>query len=452
MEFLELLRRKRDRGRLTPQEINWLINSFTGGSIPDYQMAAFLMAVYIQGMNVRETVAMTRAMMNSGRVLDLSTLSGPKVDKHSTGGVGDKVSLILAPLVAACGVIVPMVSGRSLGHTGGTLDKLEAIPGFKTNLGLDEFTQILKKIGVAIIGQTAEMCPADKEMYALRDVTATVESLPLITASIMAKKLAEGIDGLVLDVKTGQGAFMRRLRTARQLAQLMLAVGAKMEKKVVALITAMEQPLGNTVGNALEVREAIAALKNHWAPDLKELTFALAEEMLLLAGRAQTRPQARRQILRVLESGRALQKFQQMVEEQGGDPAVVEDERLLPVANYKRECLAEREGYIRVIDAYQVGMLGLDIGLGRRRLTDRVSPGAGFVFRKKVGDQVQKGEVLAEVFADTDISAERVAARLAKCFTYSERPVTTGRMILERLITPKESPKGRRGRHRHNCE
>lgn len=410
------------------------------------------MAVYIQGMNARETVALTRAMMNSGRVLDLSTLSGPKVDKHSTGGVGDKVSLILAPLVAACGVIVPMVSGRSLGHTGGTLDKLEAIPGLKTNLGLDEFTQILKKIGVAIIGQTAEMCPADKKLYALRDVTATVESLPLITASIMAKKLAEGIDGLVLDVKTGQGAFMRRLRTARQLAQLMLAVGAKMEKKVVALITAMDQPLGNTVGNALEVREAIAALKNHWAPDLKELTFALAEEMLLLAGRAQTRPQARRQILRVLESGRALQKFQQMVEEQGGDPAVVEDERLLPVANYKRECLAEREGYIRVIDAYQVGMLGLDIGLGRRRLTDRVSPGAGFVFRKKVGDQVQKGEVLAEVFADTDISAERVAARLAKCFTYSERPVTTGRKILERLITPKESPKGRRGRHRHNCE
>lgn len=447
LEFLELLQRKRDGGRLTPQEIDSLISSFTRGEIPDYQMAALLMAIYIRGMNLRETVALTQAMMKSGQVMNLSMLSGPKVDKHSTGGVGDKVSLILAPLVAACGVIVPMVSGRSLGHTGGTLDKLEAIPGFKTNLGLDEFTQILGKIGVAIIGQTEEMCPADQKMYALRDVTATVESLPLITASIMAKKLAEGIDGLVLDVKTGRGAFMPRLRAARQLARLMISVGVKMGKRVVALITAMDQPLGNTVGNALEVREAIAALKNRWPPDLKEVTLTLAEEMLLLAGRAQTRPQARRQILRVLENGRALQKFQQMVKEQGGNPAVVEDDTLLPVAKYKRDCLAEREGYIRSIDAYQVGMLGLDIGLGRRRLTDQISPGAGFVFHKKVGDQVKESEVLAEVFADADVSAERVAARLAQCFTYSERPVQVGRSILERLTAQSEFGKQRKGTH-----
>jgi len=446
VEFLELLRRKRDRGRLTPEEINWLVSSFTSGAIPDYQMAAFLMAVYIQGMNTRETVALTRAMMSSGRVLDLSTLPGPKVDKHSTGGVGDKVSLILAPLVAACDVIVPMVSGRSLGHTGGTLDKLESIPGFKTDLALDEFTRILERIGVAIIGQTAEMCPADKKMYALRDVTATVESLALITASIMAKKLAEGIDGLVLDVKTGRGAFMQRLRTARQLAKLMLSVGETMGKRVCALITAMDQPLGVAVGNALEVREAIGALKNQWPPDLKEVTVALAEEMLLLAGRAQKRQQARRQILRVLENGRALERFKQMVEAQGGNPAVVDDEKLLPVARYQRAVRAEGEGYVRAIDAYQVGVLGLDIGLGRRSITDRVAPGAGFMFYKKVGDPVKKGDVVAEVFAEQEDKAESVAAQLAKCFTYSERPVPGVRLILERLTAAAGSRRGRRGR------
>ncbi|MGQ9678044.1 MAG: thymidine phosphorylase, partial [bacterium] len=308
-----------------------------------------------------------------------------------------------------------------------------------------EFVRVLEKVGLAIVGQTAEICPADKKLYALRDVTATVESLPLITASIMAKKLAEGIDGLVLDVKTGRGAFMPRLRLARQLARLMLAVGRKLEKKVVALITAMDQPLGRTVGNALEVKEAIEALKNRWMPDLKEVTLALAEEMLLLAGQAQSRAQARRRIMRTLESGQALIQFQKMVEAQGGDPAVVENYELLPCSPYKMELRAEKDGFIRTIDAYRVGLLGMDIGLGRRLLTDSVSPGAGFVFWKKVGDKVKKGELLAEIFADDKGKAETVALQLGKCFVYSERPVPADRLIFERLTTKPKARKGKRG-------
>lgn len=445
MEFLELLRRKRDRGKLNAPEINWLIQNFVSGEIPEYQMAALLMAIYLRGMNLNETVDLTQAMIESGQVIDLSALSGPKVDKHSTGGVGDKVSLILAPLVAACGVVVPMVSGRSLGHTGGTLDKLESIPGFRTDLSSTEFVRVLEKVGVAIVGQSAEICPADKKLYALRDVTATVESLPLITASIMAKKLAEGIDGLVLDVKTGRGAFLPRLRDALRLARLMLAVGGKLGKKVGALITAMDQPLGRTVGNALEVEEAIEALKKRWAPDLKEVTLRLAEEMLLLGGRAQTYPQAGRQIMRALDTGQALERFRKMIAAQGGDPAVVENYELLPRARYRMETRAEKDGYIRTIDAYRVGLLGLDIGLGRRLLTDRVSPGAGFVFYKKVGDRVKKGEVLAEVFADDKGKVEMVAVQLGKCFAYSERPVPAEKVILKYLTAKPEPRKKRRG-------
>ncbi len=388
-------------------------------------MSAWLMAVYLRGLSRSETVALTKAMLDSGTTLDLSRLSGPKIDKHSTGGVGDKVSLILAPLVAACGVIVPMVSGRSLGHTGGTLDKLASIPGFKTDLKLAEFYQVLEKVGVGIIGQTEEMCPADKKLYALRDVTGTVESIPLIAASIMSKKLAEGIDGLVLDVKTGNGAFMRQRRDARQLARLMLSIGNAFGKNVVALITDMSQPLGRAVGNALEVKEAIEALKGNWPPDLQEVTLALGEEMLLLAGKAANRPQARRLLLRALTTNRALKKFQEMIEAQGGDPRVVDDYSLLPSANYKKEVFANEKGYIRSIDTLKVGLLGLEIGLGRKTLDDKIDPGAGFIFRKKRNERVEKGEVLAEVFASKETLTEKVAAALAKCFTYSATPVSS---------------------------
>ncbi len=440
MDFLGLLRRKRDGQKLTPAEIKWLIQNYTRGEIPAYQMSAWLMAVYLRGMNKEETTALTEAMLNSGQVLDLSNLPGPKVDKHSTGGVGDKVSLILAPLVSACGVIVPMVSGRSLGHTGGTLDKLASIPGFKTNLKLTEFYQVLKKVGVGIIGQTEELCPADQKLYALRDVTATVESIPLIAASIMSKKLAEGIDALVLDVKTGTGAFMPRLSQTRQLAKTMLSLGTAFKKKVVAVITNMSQPLGKTVGNALEVKEAIEALKGNWEPDLREITINLGEEMLLLGGRAQTRAQARRQLLRALTTGKALEKLREMVIAQGGNPRVIDDYSLLPFAPYKKETRSEQTGYIRSIDALKVGLLGLEIGLGRKTINGKIDPGAGFVFIKKVGDFVKKGELLVEVFASENTQAEKVSALLAKCFTYSERPPKIDRLIIERLA-PSQSRK-----------
>ncbi len=433
MEFLSLLQRKKERGRLTEEEIDWLVKSYTRGEIPDYQMSAFLMAVYLHGMSKIETIALTRALMASGQVLDLSGIKGVKVDKHSTGGVGDKVSLVLTPLVAACGVVVPMASGRSLGHTGGTLDKLESIPGFRTNLTLKEFYQVLERVGAAIIGQTDELCPADRKLYALRDVTATVDSIPLIAASIMAKKLAEGIDGVVLDVKTGSGAFMQRARQARRLAGLMVEIGTAMGKKVVALITNMSQPLGKMVGNSLEVREALAALGGKGSEDLMEVTLSLGEEMLLIAGIAKKRQQARRLLLRALVTRRALKKFQEMIAAQGGNPKVVDNPELLPLARHKRETLAEDSGYIRAIDARQVGLLGLQIGLGRKKLEDKVDPGAGFVFLKKVGDRVNKGEVLAEVYATDETKAEMAAAKLAGCFSYSERQPEPDEMIIERL-------------------
>jgi len=445
VDFLSLLRRKQERGRLKVEEIEWLVNSYTRGEIPDYQMAAWLMAVYLRGLDKSETVALTRAMMNSGAVLDLSAISGSKIDKHSTGGVGDKVSLILAPLVAACGVVVPMISGRSLGHTGGTLDKLESIPGFRTDLSETEFIEALNKIGVAMIGQTETICPADRKIYALRDATNTVASIPLIAASIMSKKLAEGIDGLVLDVKTGRGAFMRTQRQARKLARLMIEIGNSLGKKVRALITGMNQPLGRTVGNALEVREAIDCLKGDWAPDLREVTLELGMEMLLLAGVAKTPQQGRRLLLRAIETGRALEKFARIIENQGGDPAVIDNPESLPVAKYRQQVLATASGYIRAIDAYRVGMLGLEIGLGRKRLDSAVDPGAGFIFFKKVGSAVKGGEVIAEVYAASQTKAEKVARELADCFKYQEQPVKPEEMIIERLGIQRKDKSRKRG-------
>ncbi|MEO0068894.1 MAG: thymidine phosphorylase [candidate division WOR-3 bacterium] len=446
MDFLSLLQRKKAGARLTDSEIDWLIRSYTKNEIPDYQMAAWLMAVSLRGMGKSETIALTRAMMSSGQVLDLSRIKGVKVDKHSTGGVGDKVSLILAPLVAACGCVVPMVSGRSLAHTGGTLDKLESIPGFRTNLSLKEFETVLARVGVAIIGQTDEVCPADKKLYALRDVTATVDSIPLIAASIMSKKLAEGIDGLVLDVKTGSGAFMPRKRQARQLANLMIEIGTAMNKRVVALITNMSQPLGKMVGNALEVQEAIAALKNEGPPDLMEVTLTLGEEMLLIASIAQNRQQARRLLLRALVTGKALKKLQEMIAAQGGNPDVVDRPELMPLAKYKKEVWADGSGFIRAIATRDVGLLGIEIGLGRKRVEDRVDPGAGFVFFKKVGDRVKKGELLAEVYAGDEKKAEMVGAKLGRCFFYSEKEPKPEEMIIERLA-PDSGKKGAKRRH-----
>ena len=355
------------------------------------------MAVFFRGMTPAETLALTEAMMRTGEVLDLSELPGPKVDKHSTGGVGDKTSLVLAPLAAACGVHVPMISGRGLGHTGGTLDKLEAIPGFRVGLSLDEFRAVLGRTGLALIGQTAQVAPADRKLYALRDVTATVESLPLIAASIMSKKMAEGIDALVLDVKTGDGAFLKSLEEARALAQAMVRIGSGMGKKVVALITDMDQPLGRTVGNAIETAECIETLKGRGPRDLESLSLELAAWMLVLGGVTPSLEPARTRVRAALTSGAGLRKFQEVIEQQGGDPRVCDEPWRLPRARETVELLAEDDGRVAKIGCRAVGHAAMLLGAGRETVDSRIDPAVGIVLRKKVGELVMPGEPLLTV-------------------------------------------------------
>jgi pyrimidine-nucleoside phosphorylase len=433
MQLYELIRRKRDKGRLSDEEMEELVSAYAAGRVPDYQMAAMLMAIFFRGMTVEETAALTLAMMNSGDVFDLSGIPGLKVDKHSTGGVGDKVSLILAPLVAACGVKVPMVSGRSLGHTGGTLDKLESIPGFRTELPFAQFRRNIAGIGLCMMGQTKRMCPADRKLYALRDVTATVDSIPLIAASIMSKKLAEGTDGLVLDVKTGSGAFMSRTTQARRLARTMIAIGLQLGKRVVALVTDMTEPLGESVGNAVEVVEAIEALKGRWRPDLEEVTLALGEEMLILAGLASSSAQARRLLMRALSRGLGLEKFRQMVRAQGGSQRVIDDYSLLPQPAYRFEICAESAGYVRSIDALQVGLLGMRLGVGRQNLDSKIDRSAGFLFKKKVGDRVAKADVIAEVLGSDEAKVREAASRLPASIGVRGTAPRSNGMVVARL-------------------
>lgn len=444
MHLYELIRRKRDRGRLSDEEIEELVSAYAAGKVPDYQMAAMLMAVFFRGMTADETAALTLAMMNSGDVFDLSSIPGPKVDKHSTGGVGDKVSLILAPLVAACGAKVPMVSGRSLGHTGGTLDKLESIPGFRTDISYAQFKKNVSDIGLCIMGQTRRMCPADRKLYALRDVTATVDSIPLIAASIMCKKLAEGIDGLVLDVKTGNGAFMSRTVQARQLARTMIAIGTQLGKKVVALVTDMSEPLGEAVGNAVEVVEAMEALKGRWRPDLEEVTLALGEEMLILAGVATSPAQARRLLMRALTRGLALEKFRQMVRAQGGDPKVVDDYCLLPQPACRVSVGAASAGFVRSMDALQVGLLGVGLGAGRQNLDSKIDHSAGFLFRKKVGDKVARADVIAEVLGSNETGVKEAASRLPALIVVGGTAPRRNGMLVARLSGNGNDNHGRR--------
>jgi len=433
MQLYELIRRKRDKGRLRDEEIEELVSAYAAGKVPDYQMAAMLMAIFFRGMTAEETAALTMAMMNTGDVFDLSSIPGPKVDKHSTGGVGDKVSLIVAPLVAACGVNVPMVSGRSLGHTGGTLDKLESIPGFRTDLSFAQFRKNVASSGLCVMGQTKRMCPADRKLYALRDVTATVDSIPLIAASIMSKKLAEGVDGLVLDVKTGSGAFMSRTAQARRLARTMIAIGTQLGKKVVALVTDMSEPLGSAVGNAVEVAEAIEALKGRWRSDLEEVTLALGEEMLTLAGLASRPAQARRLLMRALSRGLGLEKFRQMVRAQGGDPKVVDDYSMLPQPAYRVGVCAASAGFVRSMDALQVGLLGVRLGVGRRNLDSRIDHSAGFLFRKKVGDKVAKADVIAEVLGSNEAKVKEAASRLPALIAIGGTAPRSNGIVVARL-------------------
>jgi pyrimidine-nucleoside phosphorylase len=428
-----VIRKKRDGVELSREEIEGLVNAYTSGNIPDYQVSAWLMAVVLKGMTRPETAALTDAMLHSGDVLDLSSLPATKVDKHSTGGVGDKTSLVLAPLAAAAGVAVPMISGRGLGHTGGTLDKLEAIPGFNVNLSVAEFRRILELCGCAMIGQTAEIAPADRKLYALRDVTGTVESPYLICASIMSKKLAEGIDALVLDVKTGSGAFMKNEKEAAFLAELMVETGERMGKRVVALITDMDQPLGNMIGNALEVVEVVEVLRGVGPDDLRELCLELAGWMLHLGGVAETVAEGKQQSAKLISSGKALEKFRQMVELQGGDPRVIDDASRLPQAQHTMEVASTKAGYVASMQCEQIGTACVILGGGRERKEDSVDPAVGIVLHKKVGDRVAVGEPLATIYYNAEAKAARARQLIeTSCEIADAAPVK--RPLIHRVI------------------
>ena len=435
MRPIDLIRKKRDGGELSSDEVQFLIQAYTRDEIPDYQIAAWLMAVVIRGMTRRELSALTAAMLNSGEIIDLSDLPGTKVDKHSTGGVGDKTSLIIAPLVAAAGVPVPMISGRGLGHTGGTLDKLQSIPGFNVNLSLSEFRRVVGTCGCALIGQTAEIAPADKRLYALRDVTATVESPYLICASIMSKKLAEGIDGLVLDVKTGSGAFMKTEKESIFLAELMVESGKQMGKKMVALITDMDQPLGWKVGNALEIEECIEVMKGGGPTDLRELCLELAAWMLYLAGRTTSVSHGRELAVEIIRSQSALEKFREIIWLQGGDSSVIDDPARLPQAQHRLPILSPATGFVGAIHCEQVGIASLVLGGGREKKEDAIDPAVGLVLHKKVGDPVHAGEPLCTIRYNSDARLRDVRRLLEQAYRIAEQPPREVRPLVHRVIS-----------------
>ncbi len=411
---IEIIRRKRDGRELDPADIAMLVEGYARGDIPDYQMAAFLMAVFLRGLTTAETRALTEAMLYSGAVVDFSCLPIPKADKHSTGGVGDKTSPALAPIVAAAGVAVPMISGRGLGHTGGTLDKLEAIPGFRTDLSLADFRRQVEDIGAALIGQTPEIAPADKKLYALRDVTGTVESIPLITASIMSKKLAAGIDALALDVKFGSGAFMKSRAAAQALADSLTSAGEAMGKRVAALLTDMNQPLGRAIGNALEIAEAQQLLRGEpVAPAFRDLTLDLAAHMLALAGRVETIADGRRLASATLASGAALAKWREIIAAQGGDPRVAEDDRRLPKAAHEAVARAPHAGRVAAMNTEAIGMAAVILGAGRLTLDAVINPAVGFHMEVALGDRVAAGDALVRVYYDDAAQVPEVIERLS---------------------------------------
>ncbi len=433
MNIVELIRTKREKGALTPEEIKYLISEYTSGNVMDYQFSAFLMAAFLNGMDKNETAALTESMLYSGEVIDLSMIPGTKVDKHSTGGVGDKTSLILAPVVAAAGVNVPMISGRGLGHTGGTLDKLESIPGFNTGLDLDNYKRVIAECGAVLIGQTKEIAPADKLIYSLRDVTATVESIPLITASIMSKKLAEGIDGLVLDVKTGTGAFMSEYDDSVELAQSLINTAKAFDKKVIAYITDMNQPLGRYIGNWFEVYESVKVLKGEQVPDLWEVSVKLSGAMIYLGGKAESVEAGEELAIELIKNGKALEKFIEIVEIQGGDVNVIKNPESYPKAKYTETVTIDNEGYVAFIDNYQIGMAALELGAGRKTKEDSIDPLAGIIFNKRLGDKVNKGDVLAELHTNDEKSLELAKQKINKAVSYSPIPIEPPVLIKEVL-------------------
>jgi pyrimidine-nucleoside phosphorylase len=431
MRTVDLIHRKREGEELNPREIAQLIEGYTRGEIPDYQMSAFLMAVFFTGMSDREITALTECMIRSGETLDLSSIPGMKVDKHSTGGVGDKTSLIAAPLAAAAGAVVPMMSGRGLGHTGGTLDKLEAIPGFRTNLTIDEFKTTLGQHKLSFIGQTGELAPADGKLYALRDATATVESIPLIASSIMSKKIAEGIDGLVLDVKVGSGAFMKRQVDARRLAQAMVGIGRRMDKRVQALITDMSQPLGYAVGNALEVMEVSQTLQSAGPNDLTRLSLELAARMIYLGRVAETLEEARELAQRRLLDGSGYNTLKAVIQSQGGNPQVLDRFDLLPNASGVREVASPRAGFVSAIAAEDIGLAASMIGGGRQAKDDVIDPAVGVILEVKVGEKVEAGAVLCRLYYTKEDHLEEAAQLVEDAFRISAHAPEERELILE---------------------
>ena len=431
---IDLIRKKRDGGALTAAEIGYLVEGCTAGSIPDYQMAAWLMAVVLRGMTREETAALTNAMLHSGEVLDLSFLPAKKVDKHSTGGVGDKTSLVLAPLVAAGGLFVPMISGRGLGHTGGTLDKLESIPGFRVDLSAPEFQRVLRACACSMIGQTEKIAPADRKLYALRDVTGTVESPYLICASIMSKKLAEGTDALVLDVKTGSGAFMKKEENAVFLAELMVETGERMGKQMAALITDMNQPLGRMVGNALEVQECIDVLHGGGPADLRDLCHELGAWMFFLGGASKTVAEGKQLSEQIIASGQAFERFRQMVELQGGDISTIDDPTRLPGTDHRIDVPSAQAGHVTAIACEQVGTACVVLGGGRERKEDSVDPAVGIVVHKKIGDKVSVGEPLCTIHCHSDAQGARARKLLEESYQIAAAPPAHKPSLVHRVI------------------
>ena len=431
MRTVDLISRKRNGEELDPEEISFLIDGYTRDEIPDYQMSAFLMAVFFAGMTDREVSRLTECMMQSGQTVDLSSIPRVKVDKHSTGGVGDKTSLIVAPLAAAAGVVVPMISGRALGHTGGTLDKLEAIPGFRTDLTPEQFQSQLAELGLCFIGQSAEIAPADGKLYALRDVTATVESIPLIASSIMSKKLAEGLDALVLDVKVGTGAFMKKQVDARRLAQMMVGIGRRMDKRVQALITDMNQPLGYAVGNALEVMEVSQTLQNAGPSDLTKLSIELAARMIFLGKITASLEEARQLAETNLVDGSGYKKFKQVVQAQGGNPAALDKFELLPNATGMREISSPRAGYVSLINAEYIGRASTMMGAGRDRKEDGIDPAVGVILEVKTGEKVEAGSVLCRLYYTREDHVDEAADMVEDAFRISAQKPEERELILE---------------------
>ncbi|MCF8242867.1 MAG: thymidine phosphorylase [Melioribacteraceae bacterium] len=429
MNTVQLIKKKREAEGLTEDEVNYLIKNYTKGKIPDYQFSAFLMAGYINGFTQKETDYLTNEMLFSGKVIDLSDVKGKKIDKHSTGGVGDKTSLVLAPIAAAAGINVPMISGRGLGHTGGTLDKLESIPGFRTDLSMRRFKSSLKKYNAAMIGQTKEIAPADKMIYALRDVTATVESIPLITASIMSKKLAEDADGFVFDIKTGSGAFMQKLSDSRKLAESLINTSKSFQTRAIGMITDMNQPLGKYIGNWLEVYESILFLQGEAADDLAEVTYNLSGAMIYLGGKAKSSNEGIEISRELIANGKAFNKFREIVKNQKGDLSFIDNPGKYPKSKFTEQVFAEKSGYLKSVNNYQIGMCSLELGAGRRTKEDKIDPKAGIIFHPKIGDRIKKGDLIAELFTDDGSSIGEVKKSLQSALKFSTKRVQKMKMI-----------------------